>query len=460
MIIISKTVRKGHPIRKAVLSLILLIAIAAVVYTVISKYNENQPTINYTFNETGGNTTVYPDTSFAVLSDLHYYSLSLGTTGAAFEDCLYSDRKLLKNSPDLLKVAIDDVVKSGVKILFVTGDLTKDGELICHQEVSTALGELLQKGIKVYVVPGNHDVNNPLAYSYSGDKTTLVPNVKAADFAEIYKDFGYGSALSRDSNSLSYVAEPVEGLWVIGLDTCRSEENVAGVEEIVGGNLVQDQEKWLEGVLGDANNKGKAVILLSHHGMIEHWEGQSKQHPDYLVQDYKYIGKMLASYGVRLSFTGHYHAQDITYSDFGDSGYMYDLETGSLVTAPCAIRYCTISENSMEVKTKSLIGGLNLGDEFIKQANQFVFNTVEKEAAITLMDFKVPEEDAHKIAGQVAYAFSAHYSGDEDASAKPVFNTKEIGLWSRVVFKVKEYVVDGLWVDLEPADNNVVLDLD
>ncbi|NTV88977.1 MAG: hypothetical protein HGA22_01215 [Clostridiales bacterium] len=460
MIIISKSVRKGHPVRKAVLIAIALIVVAAVLYIAVSKYLADKPSLDYNYNTPNSSgEAVYPDTSFAVLSDIHYYSLSLGTTGTAFENALNSDRKLLKNTGDLLDVAIDDILKSGKKMLLVSGDLTKDGELVCHQEIAAKLEKLVSNGIKVFVVPGNHDVNNPLASSYSGDTATLVPNVSADQFAVIYKDFGYGAAISRDTESLSYVAEPVDGLWIIGLDTCRSEENVAGVEEIYSGNLTAGQEKWLEGVLKSANEKGKAVIVLSHHGMIEHWKGQSKQHPEYLVKDYKYIGKMLASYGVRLSFTGHYHAQDITHSNYGEFGDMFDVETGSLATAPCSIRYCTISNGSADIESKSLISGLNRGDEFNKQSFQFVVDTVAREAKSTLMEYKVSDVDSGKIADQVALAFAAHYSGDEDPAAKPVFNTGEMSLWGRFIYSQKAYVVDGLWKDIEPADNNVVLEL-
>jgi hypothetical protein len=49
----------------------------------------------------------YPNAKFAVISDLHYYDNSLGTTGTAFEEVLKSDRKLLKDSADLLDLTIE-----------------------------------------------------------------------------------------------------------------------------------------------------------------------------------------------------------------------------------------------------------------------------------------------------------------------------------------------------------------
>ena len=38
--------------------------------------------------------------------------------------------KLLKESPAILKTAVDDLLNDSVNIVLVTGDLTKDGELI------------------------------------------------------------------------------------------------------------------------------------------------------------------------------------------------------------------------------------------------------------------------------------------------------------------------------------------
>jgi 3',5'-cyclic AMP phosphodiesterase CpdA len=218
----------------------------------------------------------------------------------------------------------------------VSGDLTKDGERQCHDKVSKALSKLTQNGIKVFVVPGNHDVNNPLAYKYDGDNTISVPSITQDEFASIYKNFGYGSAIYRDKDTLSYVAEPTDNLWIVALDTCRYKENKPGEEEIFSGKMSQEQEEWLCDMLKKANENKKAVIVLEHHGLVEHWIGQSKLHPEYLIPDYKRVGELMASYNVRLAFTGHYHAQDIVMSKFDNGGFLYDIETGSLITAPCS----------------------------------------------------------------------------------------------------------------------------
>jgi 3',5'-cyclic AMP phosphodiesterase CpdA len=452
--------KKKHPIRKVFIILILAAIVIIPAYIIIVDYVNNLPKLKYSFStKTTQNIVSYPDANFAVISDLHYYDNSLGTTGKAFEQTLNSDRKLIKDSADLIKFAIDNILKSGVKFVFVTGDLTKDGELINHMQVSAQLSRLTQGGIKVYVVPGNHDINNPDSVKYVGDKTEPISNVSALQFADIYKDDGFDSAIIRDTSSLSYVAEPENGLWVVALDTCRYSDNVAGSEEIVAGRLTQSEETWLEGVLKQANAKKKAVIVLEHHGLVEHWAGQNKLHSNYLVQDYKYINELLSSYNVRLAFTGHYHAQDITLANHDSNGFIYDIETGSLVTPQCPIRYCTISDNKITIKTDDILTKLHPNTDFAAKGNAFVKKSVVSLAYNTLRKYYVSEADSNYIADYVGAAFIAHYNGDENIKNRPSFDENKLNIWGRIVYSMEKYVIDGLWQDLPPADNNVTLDL-
>jgi 3',5'-cyclic AMP phosphodiesterase CpdA len=308
------------------------------------------------------------------------------------------------------------------------------------------------------VVPGNHDLNNPDAVSYSGDETTPVPSVNAEDFAQIYGDFGFNAAFMRDDDSLSYVTEPAEGLWLLALDACRYRENVPGKEEIVSGKLSQKTADWIASVLKTAAAENKAVIAMMHHGVVEHWKGQSKLHPDYLVNDFAEFGRFLASWNVRLVFTGHYHAQDITLGQFGDK-FIYDIETGSLVTAPCPIRYVDIKGNEINVRTDTIVDRIHPGTDFADNALAFVKKTVVLEASSVLKQYKVSDKDTAYIADAVGDAFNAHYSGDENPALRPPFDKSKLGLWGRFVYSQQKYTLDGLWEDLPPVDNNVRLEL-
>ncbi|MDR0496724.1 MAG: metallophosphoesterase [Treponema sp.] len=419
---------------------------------------KEKDSLHYEYPAETASPPTYPDVSFAVISDTHIYHPSLGSSGIAFEEALYSDRKLLLDSINLLDHAMEEIIASNISFVLIPGDLTKDGELINHELMAEKLKKLTNAGIGVYVVPGNHDVNNPGALRYEGDKTAPVPTVSAEDFAGLYRDFGFSKALMRDNDSLSYVVEPVEGLWLLALDACRYRENMPGKEEIVSGRISQKTADWIAGVLQVAVNRNKAVMVMMHHGVVEHWKGQAKLHPDYLVNDYSGIGKFLASWNVRLVFTGHYHAQDITLSQFGDK-FIYDIETGSLVTAPCPIRYLEIKNNSLQIRTGTIVEKLRPGTDFAANAQAFVKRTVMLEALGVLRKYKVSAGDAEYIAGAVGDAFVAHYAGDENSALRPPFDVSALGLWGRFIYSQQKYVLDGLWEDLPPADNNVRLEL-
>ena len=436
---------------KPVICAICAILPALLVLGCSDKNGEN--VINFEYPVESLETVKYPDLRFAVISDLHLYDPSLGSSGAAFEKAMNSDRKLMLDSIDLLDFAIDPIIESGVSFVLISGDLTKDGELINHEIVSQKLKAFNDAGISVYVVPGNHDVNNPDAVSYSGSDTAPVSNINAGDFARIYGDYGYNAALMRDDDSLSYVAELTDGLWLLALDACRYRENEHGKGEIVSGKISQRTADWIAAMLQTAMNHDKAVIALMHHGVVEHWPGQSKLHPDYLVEGYKEFGKFLAAYNVRLVFTGHYHAQDITLGQYDDK-FIYDVMTGSLVTSPCPIRYVELNNNYLNIITETIADKIHPGTDFADNAGAIVRRIVKSEAVSTLKKYKASDKDANYIADAVGNAFVAHYSGDEDPALRPVINKSKLSLWGRIIYSQFRYALDGLWTDLPPEDNN------
>ena len=100
-------------------------------------------------------------------------------------------------SEEILQAAVQRVKDLHAQFLLVPGDLTKDGERQDHELFLTYLRELRESGILSFVVPGNHDILNPRAFSYGASGEKRVPNVSAQEFAELYADFGYGGALAR-----------------------------------------------------------------------------------------------------------------------------------------------------------------------------------------------------------------------------------------------------------------------
>ena len=76
-------------------------------------------------------------------------------------------------------------------------------------------------GIQVVVIPGNHDINNRNAASFDGRSRQMAEAVSANEFAEIYNDFGYDEALSRDPASLSYTYDLGPDMRLLMLDSCQ-----------------------------------------------------------------------------------------------------------------------------------------------------------------------------------------------------------------------------------------------
>jgi 3',5'-cyclic AMP phosphodiesterase CpdA len=403
----------------------------------------------------------YPQTSFTVMSDLHQYDTSLGTTGAAFESYLLNDRKLLRESQEILNSAI--TVQIGLKpgIILVPGDLTKDGEKSGHEMVAKTLMRLKDAGKRVYVVPGNHDINNPHALRYEGAQTSPVPSVTADEFAQIYAEFGYKEALFRDKGSLSYVAEPQQGLWLLGLDACRYKENVAGKDPIVDGKFSPETLQWVEEMLGKAAQGNKAVIIMMHHGVMEHYVGQEKNYGEYIVDNYEDVGRLLAAYNARVVFTGHYHAQDITEKKFAGDKFLFDIETGSLVTNPLPYRIVNIgADQQMTIRTERITSTSSHPQDLPVFARQYVLDGIASIATRTIMKYGVDEKEAAMLAKQVAEAFAAHYAGDESlAAGKDPIQQSGLSLPGWFVIQFRKDLVIGLWQDLPPSDNNVTIDL-
>lgn len=397
----------------------------------------------------------------AVFSDPHYFSPSLGTSGKAFENYLLKDRKLIAESKAIVESLINSLLQEKPDVVLVPGDLTKDGELVSHQEFAGYLKKLEAAGINVFVVPGNHDVNNMEAMSYSGDIATKISTVSAEDFAKNYNDFGYGEAIARDANSLSYVAKLKSDLWILGIDACRYKDNKT--HSVTGGKISDATLTWIKGRLEEAKSKNITVMAMMHHGMVEHFQGQ-KSIPfssEYVIDDWSKISKELNDLGLKVVFTGHYHANDIVKFTNGTSA-LYDIETGSTVTFPNPYRIINYESKKLTISTK-YVTNINYdlkGSSFAAYAEKYLSDGMRILIKYTLMnDYKLSDTQAGVMAPTMAGAFKVHYSGDEKITSTDV-QTFIQNLMSSPDATTKFFgtSIYSLYTDLPPQDNNVVID--
>ncbi len=402
----------------------------------------------------------YPDTRFVVVSDLHFYDKTLGISGSAFQKYLDNDRKLLVLSEEIIAAAMEKISKEKVRFVLVPGDMTKDGERINHEGVIKALKKLEYSGLKVYAIPGNHDINNGDAVQFEGDATKPVPGINDKDFRVLYHEFGYKDAIATDEDSLSYTLEPEKGLWLLGLDSCKWKENKPLAQPHTDGSFSVSTLAWIESQLILAKKEKKAVMVFMHHGIMEHYPANKKFYGQYIVDDSETVAKLLAAYGVRMVFTGHFHAQDVTKKEFKESGdFIFDIETGSLATAPCPYRVVEIKEGKTAAIRSVFIDSIpSMKEKFANHAYDYVFKGTITMANAKLDTYRVSKEQQPLITSQVSKAYCAHLLGDEK---KPdvTINKEGFGLWLTFIAWMQKDLINGWWTDLPPKDNNLIIDL-
>lgn len=220
---------------------------------------------------------IFPKVKIAVAPDIHYMHPAI--LPANIEDSpslmqyLALDRKILELSDAIFRQVLFELIEEGPDILLIPGDLTKDGEKMGHEVVKGLLQDLEDHGIKVYVVPGNNDILNPDAFSFVTEPPVPVENITPDQFTEIYGNFGYNEALYRDENSLSYICQPYEKLWILGIDNCRYSTDETGRIKVTGAINPATLE-WIEAKMAEARENNIEVLAMMHYGIIEHYAGQ------------------------------------------------------------------------------------------------------------------------------------------------------------------------------------------
>jgi hypothetical protein len=399
-------------------------------------------------------TTPSTSTRFAVFSDPHFYDgQKLGTSSPEFQAYLAQDRKLIAESSEILTTVIKELQAKTLDFVLVAGDLTKDGEEVNHQVLASRLAELEAGGKKVYVVPGNHDINNPHALSYLTSPPRTVANVSPREFKRIYAEFGYGEALSVDPHSLSYIAEPVPGVWLFALDSCRYAGG--GVTE---GGFSDATQRWVLNRLTAARKLGKKVIGLMHHGLLEHFTGQSILFPEYVIENWQKVSRLFSDKGLNLVFTGHFHSNDITSADFTSSS-LTDVETGSLVTFPCPYRTIDfdVADARLAVETEFVKAIPSHPDDFPAFAEQYLKSGLEGITRYQLSQppYSLTEPALSYVAPLVVSAMMAHYAGDENPDPGTQAVIDAFMADPDPITQALGQSLNFFWNDLRPADNAV-----
>ncbi len=299
----------------------------------------------------------------AIMSDLHYFSTSLWSDCPDYTTAENSDRKMFKESGAILDAALASIVAARPDIVIVPGDLTKDSEVVCHEEahakIAAAREQLKAAGVdtKFFVINGNHDVNNTNGLDFSSGAAEQAELANPARFREIWADCGYGEGSilyapeSSSAGSLSYITRPIEGITLIAVDSCKysADQTSTGTDEhetsgVIGADLLA----WITANAAQARANGDVVVVAQHHGVVPHFDDEPTLLGEYLVDNYETVAPAYADAGVSVVFTGHMHANDISSYTSSAGSVLHDIETDSLATYPSYIRTGEISWTESE----------------------------------------------------------------------------------------------------------------
>ncbi len=295
------------------------------------------------------------DLLLTTLSDIHYYPESLaGNKSEAFythmdgSNCVYDDLDAILDST--FAALKNDAKRRGLKYVVITGDLTANGEYEGHIALAKKLKAFEKEtGLKVYIVNGNHDINNPLAASFVNDRKEAAKTVNAAQFAKIYADFGYNEAYHTYSEydtgkagALSYsINLKKEGYRLIMIDAGRYTADVTDDrvnEKETHGSISQSLLDWVLEEAADAKADGQTPIAFTHWNM----SGANYLHEyimqGFVINDAYILQETFADAGINYVFSGHQHISDvdITYSDAGEP--LYSIITPTLTQYPFSYR--------------------------------------------------------------------------------------------------------------------------
>ena len=271
-----------------------------------------------------------------IATDLHYISPALTDHGAYFQKVVQNgDGKAMKYCEELTDAFVRQTIARRPDALILSGDLTFNGAKLSHTGLAEKLRLIEDAGIPVLVIPGNHDLQNTMAASFEGDAFSHVESVTPQEFEQIYRPFGFEEALSRDSASLSYIAELTPTLRVLMLDV-----NTV----YYTGAVKTDTLQWVQQQLESAQRQRARVLAVSHQNLLEHHRMFSY---GFVIGNSASLLALYEQYGVLCNLSGHMHIQHIARSESG----LPDIATSSLIIAPNQAGLLTLQGASAQYHT-------------------------------------------------------------------------------------------------------------
>ena len=389
-----------------------------------------------------------------IVADPHYMSEKMTEDSETFISYLDTVDRMMKYTGVFLDIMEDDIKKNQPDIVIFPGDLTNNGSKVNHLEFEKRLERMNSTGSKVYVVPGNHDINNEKALYFKDDKIHLTESISDEEFIEIYSDYGYGEAISKDENTLSYLAKPYKNLWLLMLDTTKDHPEP-------GGYINRNTLNWVASCSDMAKEENAEMLIVMHHNLLDHsdiiWE-------DYTVDNNTSVINTFHEIGIQVVLSGHIHIQDIkSHTSVETGNTIYDIATsalpvfnhqyGQLKYSPSrGYDYETIKLNVEKYALENNLEDVNLLS-FNKYSEQFFIDNLCRKHKESIELLELSDEQKKEVFNTVTEMNKKYFSGYRNEALKEHIETEGFEIIEGLdECFIQEYIMG--MIEDQNADNN------
>lgn len=417
-------------------TLILLFSLAYICFTILMP-NSVQSMAN-------------TDTKIFIASDIHYLSNKLIDNKQQLRSIISNgDGKQVDYIDEIMNAFVREVKLEKPNYVIISGDITLNGEKQSHLDFSNKLKDIEASGTSVLVIPGNHDINNPIASKIVNGKAEKVEPITPKEFENIYSSFGYDEALSKDDNSLSYLYELTPSFWVLMLDSCNYTNNLNLSYPQSNGSISKKTLNWFEQCIDLAERNNSTIAVVSHHNILDHYDAF---HDNFTIDNGDDVLELLNKSHVQLALTGHIHHQHIQTMESNNKSF-YDIASSSFAVHPH--KYGILNYSSIEgldystkpLDIESFAKMQNYNDKnllnFNNYSKSFLMETSYRYALRSLnKSNEFTKEENETIAKTVAKIRVSYLDSFSNLDFNELINSSEFQLLKSSKSTLMQYYVD------------------
>ncbi len=344
---------------------------------------------------------VLAETRLMAFSDLHYLAPEFYEGSQLFLEAIArGDGKAAHRSAELLAAFLAEVRHQRPDAVLLTGDLTFNGEKRSHEQLAAACGELWDEGIPVWVIPGNHDINNTQARSFDGESVLPAEYVTREQFGEIWRRC---LGQDRPERSFTYMA-PVNGQVRLAMLDVSIYTPVTAAP----GLFTLEHEAWLETALAAADAAGAAVITATHQSLLQQAVNGWNEFGIHRAEEMK---KLLRAHGVRLNLSGHVHIHHAASEDG-----LTDAAAGAFSVSPHRWNLITVGDDgSVRVEGRTICPE-HVPEGFLQETAAFYVQTVCQQLLPSLRKAGVGGDELRQMISFAVRFNTAYFSGTLDVT--------------------------------------------